>query len=51
VRYSLTTAQFPNGGNSTGRLIRLDTTSGKITRLAAHASGLDQFTGEAVLAW
>lgn len=51
VRYSLTTAQPLHGGDSAGRLIRLDTTSGKITRLAAHASGIDQFTGEAVLAW
>jgi hypothetical protein len=51
VRYSLSTVQLQHRGNSAARLIRLDTTTGKITRLAAHASGIDQFTGEAVLAW
>ena len=51
VRYSLSTAQLRRGGGSAVRLVRLDTTTGKITSLAAHASGMNQFTGEAVLAW
>jgi hypothetical protein len=51
VRYGLSAAQPRHGGGLAVRLIRFDTASGKITRLAAHASGMDQFTGEAVLAW
>jgi hypothetical protein len=51
VRYILSTAQLLHGGRSPVRLVRLDTTTGKITSLAAHASGVNQFTGEAVLAW
>jgi len=51
VRYSLGTAQLRHSGGSAVRLIRLDTTTGKITRLAAQANGIDQFTGEPVLAW
>jgi hypothetical protein len=51
LRYSLSTAQLRHGGGSPVRLVRLDTATGKITRLAAHASGMNQFTGEAVLAW
>ena len=51
LRYSIGTAQSRHGRGSAVRLVRLDTTTGKITSLAAHANGTDQFVGEAVLAW
>jgi ELWxxDGT repeat protein len=51
VRYGLNKVPPGPAGGPAARLVRLDTTTGKITRLAAHASGMDQFTGEAVLAW
>jgi hypothetical protein len=51
LRYGLNRVQPGHPGAPAARLVRLDTTTGKITRLAAHASGQDQFVGEAVLAW
>jgi hypothetical protein len=51
LRYSLGTAHLKHPGGPAARLVRFDTTTGKITRLAAHATGTNQFTGEAVLAW
>jgi len=50
LRYGLNRAPRHGGGPAAG-LVRLDTTTGKITRLAAHASGVEEFTGEVVLAW
>jgi hypothetical protein len=51
LRYDIGTAQSQHGRGSAVRLDRLDTATGKITGLAAHAYGVDQFVGEAVLAW
>jgi hypothetical protein len=51
VRYTLNTVPARHPDAPAARLVRLDTATGKIIRLAAHASGVDQFTGEVVLAW
>jgi hypothetical protein len=51
LRYDIGTAQSRHGRGQAVRLGRLDTATGKITGLAAHAYGMDQFVGEAVLAW
>jgi hypothetical protein len=51
LRYDTGTARSRHGRGRAVYLGRLDTATGKITSLAAHATGIDQFVGEAVLAW
>jgi hypothetical protein len=51
LRYDTGTARSRHGRGQAVHLGRLDTATGKITSLAAHATGIDQFVGEAVLAW
>jgi hypothetical protein len=51
LRYDTGTAQSRHGRGQAVHLGRLDTATGKITSLAAHANGMDQSVGEAVLAW
>jgi hypothetical protein len=51
LRYDTGTAQSRHGRGQAVHLGRLDTATGKITSLAAHANGMEQSVGEVVLAW